>query len=304
MSFYLSSAIKLSRICILTPFPRMRVGRSLRVRIRAARAWWSTDWNSLYHCMQNGVTTETEGQGSSMARVLRPRQLRLFPPLENPLTRRFGRAFFQALPRQPGVYFFHDAQGRLLYVGQSCDLRARLGSYRHVCATAAAAVAEEARLLLEHRPPFNRAGVWKGEPWYLLLQDEGQAETAPPDLLRLHLLRGAAAGALGPLPAGFRRMLPLFLRALLRLEHPGWRLTDFPCGLMGAQLPLELTLRCASASMLRQGLARACTHGPASLHAALISLPPPAGAAAREFWQEEAERLEKLGAKWLMTEAG
>ncbi len=36
------------------------------------------------------------------------------------------------------------------------------------CASAAEAVELESMLLLKHRPPFNRDGVWKGEPWWLL----------------------------------------------------------------------------------------------------------------------------------------
>src|SRR6476620_8476908 len=61
----------------------------------------------------------------------RSRQLRLFS-VENPLNSRLGAAFFRRLPAKPGVYFFYDATGGLLYIGQSNDLRARVGSYRHV----------------------------------------------------------------------------------------------------------------------------------------------------------------------------
>jgi excinuclease UvrABC nuclease subunit len=86
----------------------------------------------------------------------------------------------------PRVYFFHGGDGELLYIGQSLDLRERIGSYRHVtpeknpkrtlklvhrivriewkeCSTQTEAIDLERVLLLEHRPPFNRAGVWKDE---------------------------------------------------------------------------------------------------------------------------------------------
>jgi predicted GIY-YIG superfamily endonuclease len=53
-------------------------------------------------------------------------------PFESPLTLRLGREFFRTLPQSPGVYFFYDGDGQLLYIGQSSDLRARIGSYRHV----------------------------------------------------------------------------------------------------------------------------------------------------------------------------
>ena len=102
------------------------------------------------------------------------RQMKLFH-LENPLTLRFGNQFFRELPQTPGVYFFYSRDDRLLYIGQSSDLRARLGSYRHVnderhsrrilrlvarvtriewneCSTAAEAIERERVLLLERRP--------------------------------------------------------------------------------------------------------------------------------------------------------
>lgn len=120
------------------------------------------------------------------------RQLKLFST-ESPLVARLGVEFFRGLPEKPGVYFFHDDTGRLLYIGQSGDLKARLGSYRHVtpeknpkrtlrlihrthriqwkaCKTAREAIKLEATLLLEHRPPFNRAGVWQGAPWWLRVE--------------------------------------------------------------------------------------------------------------------------------------
>ena len=124
----------------------------------------------------------------------RPRQLRLFN-LRDPLTVRFGAHYFRSLPAQPGVYLFYGSEDDLLYIGQSSDLKTRIGSYRHVttdknpgrtlrlvsritriewrtCITAAEAVELERILLLEHRPPFNRAGVWQGDPWWLNVKIE------------------------------------------------------------------------------------------------------------------------------------
>ena len=63
--------------------------------------------------------------------IARSKQPGLFA-LENILTERFGREFFAKLPVEPGVYFFSDDVGKLLYIGQSASLRARVGSYRHV----------------------------------------------------------------------------------------------------------------------------------------------------------------------------
>ena len=121
-----------------------------------------------------------------MADVSTARQLKLFH-IENPLSLRLGNYFFRTLPSVPGVYFFFGPEDQLLYIGQSSDLKARLGSYRHVtpeknpkrtlrvvhrmrrvelkeCATAQEAIELERVLLLEKRPPFNRAGVWQGVP--------------------------------------------------------------------------------------------------------------------------------------------
>lgn len=183
------------------------------------------------------------------------------------LAERVGAQVFKSLPGSPGVYFFHDAAGRLLYIGQSCDLRARVGSYRHVapdrsarrtlrlvarvariewrcCDTAEEAVELERVLLLEHRPPFNRAGVWPGSPWWIQLRWWSGA-------LELRLLgtpppvepdpgsspSGDAAKPLldsvaGPLPAAFRHAHASLLRCVMRLLHPARSLERYPLGLL------------------------------------------------------------------------
>ena len=61
----------------------------------------------------------------------RPRQLWLFPP-PKPFNDRFGSAFFRSLPREPGVYFFFDGDGRIVYIGKSKSLKQRLNSYRYI----------------------------------------------------------------------------------------------------------------------------------------------------------------------------
>jgi len=124
----------------------------------------------------------------------------LFPP-PRPLVERFGVPFFRGVPKQPGVYFFFDAAGRLIYIGKAKNLHQRLGSYRHahperdsrktwrlvnavhaiewrICESHEAAVLLENRLLREHRPRFNRANVWPWSAVYIGLRAEGD---------RLHL---------------------------------------------------------------------------------------------------------------------
>jgi hypothetical protein len=244
-------------------------------------------------------------------RIASPRQLKLFH-LENPLTLRFGNDFFRSLPEGPGVYFFHGGDGRLLYIGQSSNLRARLGSYRHVdrsrhprrtlrlvaritriewkeCPSAAEAVDLESTLLLEHRPPFNRAGVWKGEPWWVALE----VETSN---LTLRLQRETSPGSLGPLPPSSRHTLGTVVRALLRTTSPTWTLSEFPRGLMSSTFPLECRLQVPSPSNFVHALTAALAGDLAALLAELEALPPPATATEQTYWQEERERLEKLKA--------
>ncbi|MEO8602236.1 MAG: exonuclease domain-containing protein [bacterium] len=88
------------------------------------------------------------------------------------------RAHVAALPRAPGIYRFHDADGRLLYVGKAKDLRERVGSYvtnaaahrgkvldliRHIHAVEVEVVGSELEASLREaeeirrgQPPYNR----------------------------------------------------------------------------------------------------------------------------------------------------
>ncbi len=105
-----------------------------------------------------------------------------FFPWKNPLTERLGRDFFLGLPQSPGVYLIRDRAGRVLYVGQSKNLRQRLSFYRYVRPETAsrkvirliarlsaieielfpnptAARLRENALLRHHRPTFNSANT-------------------------------------------------------------------------------------------------------------------------------------------------
>jgi excinuclease UvrABC nuclease subunit len=108
-------------------------------------------------------------------------QLRLFP-LPRPLIERLGDEFFKTAPRQPGVYIMRGQADRVLYVGQSKNLRTRLAFYKNAnpdrvprrltrlvhqvetitlerCRSAVAARARELELLRLHQPKFNRANT-------------------------------------------------------------------------------------------------------------------------------------------------
>ena len=139
----------------------------------------------------------------------RPKQLCLFAP-PKPLTERFGAAFFRTIPKVPGVYRMFADDGRLLYIGQSHNLRERLNSYRHVhpdrdsrktvrlvhavrrieweiCDSPASARLRENELLRTLRPRFNRMNVWPWACFYIGWREEA-------DTLALTLRRAPAAG--------------------------------------------------------------------------------------------------------------
>lgn len=96
---------------------------------------------------------------------------------------KFGKAFFDSIPAQPGVYRFLDTQGAVLYVGKAKNLRRRLSQYRNarrrkahrkmrtlvevaegitweILASETAALLEETRLIQELRPKWNVAGAF------------------------------------------------------------------------------------------------------------------------------------------------
>ncbi|MGQ7352705.1 DEDD exonuclease domain-containing protein [Quadrisphaera oryzae] len=127
------------------------------------------------------------------------------------------RTLADGLPSAPGVYLFKDAQGRVLYVGTSGDLRARVRSYFTaaekrtrmaemvqlaasvtpvVCATPLEAQVRELRLIAEHDPHYNRRSRRPERlPWVKLT-----AEPYPRMSVVREVRDDAAAGAayLGP----------------------------------------------------------------------------------------------------------
>lgn len=283
----------------------------------------------------------------------RPRQMRLvLPEVVNPLAARLGAGFFRTLPRSPGVYFFYDGGGRLLYIGQSADLRARLGSYRHVtpeqnvrrtlrlvhrvvriewqlCATPESAVALEAELLLKHRPPFNRAGVWRGPPWWLRARVSGQEvelclrrgqvvaaaggqaspwessappEDAPPPLLAAFSATRPEPDDVwaGPLPSGYRVLHAGLLRRLHVWLHPSMAMGGFPAGFFDLLAPLRCKLSPPVQTVASQQLAGwihdfALGRGE-ELLVRLMDVEFPGGPDQQMIWQDELARLCRHGA--------
>jgi hypothetical protein len=236
---------------------------------------------------------------------------RLLFRLEDPLTARFGSAFFAALPESPGVYFLTGEAERLLYIGQSANLRARLGSYRHVTlgrhprrtrrlvagirriewelyGSPAHAIARERELLLERRPPFNRAGVWIGPPWWLTGETGG-------GVLRLQLSREPQG--IGPLPPSFRYIFGTLARSVHRALSPDLAFHAYPHGLTRSAVPLCLSIPAIEPERAWNLIAGFAGGDAGPLLALLEKLPAVPSPLMAEFWQEELERLQSYTPK-------
>ena len=182
------------------------------------------------------------------------RQLHLFAA-PKPLLERLGQDFFRAVPRAPGVYIMTGQDQRVLYIGQSKNLRARLGSYKNarpdcaprktirlihqvdtitweLCGSPGAARLRENELLRLHRPKFNRANVYPRAYSFVWLK-HGQDATELGRALTVEAgarLYGAFKnGAL----AGYGALLRLLWAALHQPVSP----SDFPAGLLGPKPP-------------------------------------------------------------------
>jgi excinuclease UvrABC nuclease subunit len=97
--------------------------------------------------------------------------------------RKFGPAFFDNVPTEPGVYRVYSTDEKLIYVGKAKNLRRRLGQYRNArrrkkhlkmrsivrdaariefdtCASELDACLLENRLIQSYRPKWNVAGAF------------------------------------------------------------------------------------------------------------------------------------------------
>lgn len=196
-------------------------------------------------------------------------QTKLFPDPQ-PLVERLGRTFFATLPEVPGVYWMLDATGRVVYVGKAKNLRRRLCAYKvanpdrlprrtlrllhaatciqwELCRDEAAALEREAMLLLEKRPRFNRAGVWK----------------APPQMFGWRVVEGAIEfdahesqipGWLYAPPMGrrSRALARRLIRLIWPVLRPGNSVLNLPEGWFAGRFkfPLRLSLQDSQAAVL------------------------------------------------------
>ncbi len=150
-----------------------------------------------------------------------------------------------------------DRGDRVIYVGQSGNLRQRLGSYKNarldraprktirlvhavhsltweVCASPAAARLREAQLLRVHRPPFNIVNPYPPACRFISVGGED-----PECVLQLGPEPVAGAAAYGAFKSGAGRAFGGLLRLLWTAAEPGRDWTSLPARLLAARPPAE-----------------------------------------------------------------
>ena len=153
----------------------------------------------------------------------------------------------------------------------------------------------EAALLLEHRPPFTRAGVWPSAAWWLGVKDIS-------GWMHLELKReseGAPTGEnYGPLPGNFRAVFGPLARCLYHGMHPSSKWWDFPVGLLNPwPAPCQSWRLPPEADYVLSGLGSFVETGcPAYLSRLTDAL---ALAEPQAFWVEQIEHLQKYAAAQL-----
>lgn len=110
----------------------------------------------------------------------------------------------QDIPSDPGVYFFHGASGKILYIGKAKCLRKRVRSYVHkiknrrskikrlirwttavhyqICQSEQEALFLESRLIKQHQPSYNSALKYGTQTWYIRInidEDYPRLERVP-----------------------------------------------------------------------------------------------------------------------------
>lgn len=165
-------------------------------------------------------------------------QKRLFE-YYNPLEERVGEAFFEELPKVPGVYLMFGCSDELLYVGKAKNLRSRLFTYRRakmsnssrktirlirmtygidieICNSEKEALLKENELIRKHQPAFNYAKK-QPETYYFIGIDQGDKEVG----FRLQMHQPQADWVFGAFKGHrlVRKSMGGIIRLLYMLEH-------------------------------------------------------------------------------------
>lgn len=180
-----------------------------------------------------------------------------FFKFSRPLVERFGKDFFKAVPRGPGVYLFKGEQERALYVGHSRNLRDRLAYYKNaqpereprrivrlvhqvrdieleLCDSLERAQLRELALIGQLRPKFNVANTLSPTYSYFAFRDGDESGR-----FELHLRMNQMRGSGEVLVGGFRnrglcsRALISLARTYFARESSVNSIYDFPARLNG-----------------------------------------------------------------------
>lgn len=183
---------------------------------------------------------------------------------ENPLTERLGDAFFDELPRTPGVYKMYSSSGQLLYVGKAKNLRSRLLTYRRArpgresrktirlirmihaieleeLSSEEKALLRENELIRKHKPGFNHAKKQHEAYYYLYLKKVGTTIVTD---LRMHVREQEKTYTYGAFKGHVtvRRGLGALLRQLYIIEHEVTRPFELPGRLLKKLTPMHYEL--------------------------------------------------------------
>ena len=190
-------------------------------------------------------------------------QLRLFPAAK-PLVERLGEDFFRAAPRAPGIYIMTGEAERVLYIGQSRNLRVRLSSYKNAkpdrsprkiirlvhqvrsivwekCDTAETAKLRESELLRLHRPKFNVADTFPVPPRFFSVGWDGleleldcwtaiEGRTPPPT-------NRVSDSTYGPFKSSAQFAYAALLRLMWWALNPARACANFPAGFFNQKAP-------------------------------------------------------------------
>ena len=111
---------------------RLLAGRTSRCSLAALSQFFGTATRPCHRALPDAEATgEILLQLIGLAQERGARTVADLADLATPQTRRVHakRRLVREAPQRPGVYFFRDERGNVLYVGKARDLRARLRSY-------------------------------------------------------------------------------------------------------------------------------------------------------------------------------
>jgi excinuclease UvrABC nuclease subunit len=202
--------------------------------------------------------------------IMPAQQLHLFDPAK-PLLQRFGPDFFRAVPRKPGVYIMSGEAERVLYIGQSQNLRQRLASYKNArpdrvprkiirlvhsvktitweeCESAEAARLKENQLLRTLRPKFNVLNTYPKAYGFVGLKRNGNQMEFWLSNEPQH--EGKVYGAF---KSGCVRAYGALLRAIWAALHQPGSPHDFPTLLLASRPPRQYSLHLDTNPLVEPG---------------------------------------------------